>query len=108
MIDGLESQLLAYEDIRRHSPENSVAPALVFNPRPMGFKIPEIEKENVFTDFAGTTLPADQNALAYYSIGELAYLIRTRQITSRELTELFLSRLEKHDQTLHCVISLTR
>jgi Asp-tRNA(Asn)/Glu-tRNA(Gln) amidotransferase A subunit family amidase len=52
-------------------------------------------------------LPGDINELAFYSIGELAELIRTKQITSTELTKFFLNRLAKYDPELHCVITLT-
>jgi Asp-tRNA(Asn)/Glu-tRNA(Gln) amidotransferase A subunit family amidase len=37
----------------------------------------------------------------------LAELIRTKQITSVELTEFYLERLRKYDPILHCVITLT-
>jgi Asp-tRNA(Asn)/Glu-tRNA(Gln) amidotransferase A subunit family amidase len=45
--------------------------------------------------------------LAFYSVSELAYLIKNRQITSLELTQLFLSRLKKYGDTLQCTITLT-
>ncbi len=52
-------------------------------------------------------VPGDKNKLAFYSIGQLAELIRTKQITSIELTKFFLDRLKKYDPELHCVITLT-
>src|SRR5206468_768856 len=37
----------------------------------------------------------------------LAQLIRTRQVTSLELTEMYLARLKRFDPILHCVVTLT-
>jgi len=52
-------------------------------------------------------MPDDPNKLAFYSIGELAELIKTRQITATELTKIFLARLKKYGYKLHAVITLT-
>lgn len=52
-------------------------------------------------------LPSNINALAFYSIPELASLLRQKKITSVELTEFFLNRLKQYKDTLYCVISLT-
>jgi Asp-tRNA(Asn)/Glu-tRNA(Gln) amidotransferase A subunit family amidase len=52
-------------------------------------------------------LPADADDLAFYSVGELAALIKTRQITSERLTRFCLERLKKYGPTLECVVTLT-
>jgi Asp-tRNA(Asn)/Glu-tRNA(Gln) amidotransferase A subunit family amidase len=51
--------------------------------------------------------PAGDADLAFLSIGKLAELIRTRKISSTELTKIYLARLKKYDPALHCVVSLT-
>jgi Asp-tRNA(Asn)/Glu-tRNA(Gln) amidotransferase A subunit family amidase len=56
---------------------------------------------------SSVSLPANKNELAFYSIPQLASLIKNKKVTSVELTQLFLQRLKKFDDTLHCVISLT-
>ncbi|TFG99920.1 MAG: amidase, partial [Calditrichales bacterium] len=52
-------------------------------------------------------LPENRDELAFYSIPQLANLIRTKQISSVELTTFYLDRLKKFDEKLHCVITLT-
>ena len=52
-------------------------------------------------------MPADLNDLAFYSIGLLAELIKTRQITSERLTYFYLDRLKKYGPKLECVVTLT-
>jgi Asp-tRNA(Asn)/Glu-tRNA(Gln) amidotransferase A subunit family amidase len=45
--------------------------------------------------------------VAYWSIPELAALIRSRRVTSTDLTKMYIERLRRHDATLHCVVTLT-
>jgi Asp-tRNA(Asn)/Glu-tRNA(Gln) amidotransferase A subunit family amidase len=107
MIDNLNDQLRSYEKIRKYPLNNNVTPALEFNPIPVRFHFPEEQLPIDFSPYAGIKLPRDRNELAFYSIGELAALIKTKQITSVELTRIFLERLKKYDPVLHCVITLT-
>ncbi|HMO32751.1 MAG TPA: amidase [Lacibacter sp.] len=52
-------------------------------------------------------LPANPADLAFYSLPELASLLRSRQISSVELTRFFLDRIKRYGDTLECVISVT-
>ena len=52
-------------------------------------------------------LPANRNDLAFYSIPQLASLIKNKKISSVELTKFFIDRLKKWGDTLQCVITLT-
>ena len=104
---SLDEQLTNYNNIRKIKIENSVPPAILFNPIPVGFEFPKDQKPIKFSDYSYTKLPKDINDLAFYSIGELAELIKTKQITSTQLTKFFLERLKKYDAALHCVITFT-
>ena len=53
------------------------------------------------------SLPDNKEDLAFYTVAQLAYLIKQKEVTSVELTELFLERLKKYGDTLQCVITLT-
>jgi Asp-tRNA(Asn)/Glu-tRNA(Gln) amidotransferase A subunit family amidase len=101
----------SYEALRKIPLPNSVAPTVVFDPRPLRMrqallttvatnpgKLPEATK---------ATLPANREALAFYTVRQLGDLLRTKQITSKELTTFFLARLKQYDPKLHCVITLT-
>ena len=107
MLDGLEQRLENYTAMRKVELKNSVPPAILFNPIPEGFKFPEKRKPFVLSDYSGTEMPQDPNDLAYYNIGQLAHLLKTKQVTSVELTKLFLTRLKKYGPELKCVITLT-
>ena len=44
---------------------------------------------------------------AFLPVTHLAEIIRTKQITSVELTEMYLDRLKRYGPTLNCVVTLT-
>jgi Asp-tRNA(Asn)/Glu-tRNA(Gln) amidotransferase A subunit family amidase len=107
MLDDLNDNLENYLSIRGVTLDNSIMPSLLFNPISQNFKFTESQKQPIFSDYSNTKLPSNVNELAFYSIGELAELIRTKQISSVELTQFYIERLEKYDPALHCVITLT-
>ena len=107
MIDALEEHLDSYTELRKQHLNNSVMPAVLFNPIPTGFIFPNGQNTLHYSDYSQVQIPHNKDDLAFYSIGELAELIRTKQITSVELTKFYLDRLRKYDPILHCVITLT-
>lgn len=106
MLDGVAAQRENYLSMRTHSLSNDVVPAMQFNPLPTGFVRKSSFNDLRFETFAGTTRPANEEDLAYMSIGQLAELIRTRQITSVELTQFYIDRIKKYDSKLHAVVTL--
>lgn len=107
MLSSLEDQKVNYQKIREIKLNNNVVPSILFNPIPAGFILPSEQKQIKFSDYSNTILPADREELAYYSIGQLAELIKTKKITSTELTRFFIERLKKYDSVLQCVITIT-
>src|SRR5690606_1159610 len=53
------------------------------------------------------TRPADLEEVAFWPVTRLAALIASRQVTSTELTRMYLARLRRYDPLLECVVSLT-
>ena len=45
------------------------------------------------------------NAIAFRAAAELAELIRAGEITSLELTDLYIARIEEHDTALNAVVA---
>lgn len=84
-----------------------VMPAVLFNPIPTGMKLPSGKSKFTPEGMKNVSLPKDKNDLAFYSVGELASLIRSKKITSLQLTEFYIARLKKYTPMLHCVITLT-
>jgi Asp-tRNA(Asn)/Glu-tRNA(Gln) amidotransferase A subunit family amidase len=106
MLTDLDDNLLHYNKLRSYSLDNSVTPSIYFNPLPVGFEI-DTDDKPIELSQVNITMPDDINDLAFYSVRELGELIRTKQVTSIQLTKLALERLKKYDPQLNCVVSLT-
>ena len=107
MLDNINNARTNYEALRKIDLPNDVAPALYFNPLPAGFTMPTGPSSFKTSVPGKVSLPKNRDELAYYTVGQLGELIRTKQISSVELTQFFLNRLKTYDPKLHCVISLT-
>lgn len=111
MQDGIAENLSTFEKLRELDLPNSCLPALQFSPLLPGVKPnPGAAKALPFslTEHGQLARPTDLEELAYASIPKLAALIKARKISCVELTEMYLARLIRLDETLHCVITLTR
>lgn len=112
MLSGVRSNRAAYDFMRETPIPNELWPSVQFNPLPQGYTLPQhsIKASSWNLPAPGSvSLPAaeDLHELAFYSIGELSSLLRDGQITSEELTRLFLERIATHDPELKTVITLT-
>jgi Asp-tRNA(Asn)/Glu-tRNA(Gln) amidotransferase A subunit family amidase len=106
LYPNLQEYLEDYNSNRNIKINNSIPPAVYFNPFPNGYAVSD-RKQIIEFQQDPIERPDDINDIAYYSISELGHLIKTRQISSVELTEFYLQRLIKYDKTLHCVITYT-
>lgn len=95
------------EELRAFRLPNDVLPALQFNPLLPGTAVPNGVPPGVSFAAPRVERPADLEEAAFWPITQLSALIKNRLVTSRELTEMYLRRLKKYDEQLHCVVSLT-
>jgi Asp-tRNA(Asn)/Glu-tRNA(Gln) amidotransferase A subunit family amidase len=96
-----------YKGMHKTLPENSIPFPFAFNPVPFGYSKPRTAQTVSLSYRADAQLPKNKNDLAFYSLPELAGLIKTKKISSVELTRFFLARLKKWSDTLECTITLT-
>jgi Asp-tRNA(Asn)/Glu-tRNA(Gln) amidotransferase A subunit family amidase len=89
--------------------DNSQPPGLLFRPMttpgsepdPRGYQVlPPAKPAEV------ATRPADDEDLAFSSVRKLGALLRSREISSVELTKFYLDRLRRYDPLLKCVVTL--
>jgi Asp-tRNA(Asn)/Glu-tRNA(Gln) amidotransferase A subunit family amidase len=106
MLNDLTDNRQGFQEIRKIKLDNDVAPALFFNPLPIGFSFSK-EISRFAASKVQITLPKNKADLAFMSVRELAELIKTKQITSVELTKFFIERLKKYNTQLACVITIT-
>jgi Asp-tRNA(Asn)/Glu-tRNA(Gln) amidotransferase A subunit family amidase len=96
-----------YQSVRELQLPNSVPPATAFKPigrQPEDSKATTVQHRQV----PGLAKPAFGDDLAFMTVAELSQLVKQRQVSPLELTELALDRLEKHGPRLLNVVTVTR
>jgi Asp-tRNA(Asn)/Glu-tRNA(Gln) amidotransferase A subunit family amidase len=106
MLDGLNQQRGTYSDIRKLHLPNSAQPAYVFDPLPPGASVSTERTAPVYSRTAAT-MPKNLEDVAFYTVPELADLVRRRKVSSVDLTQMYLTRLKRYDPLLHFTITLT-
>jgi len=108
MVEGLRLQAQRIAALHQIPLDNSVSPAIVFNPLPAGKTVaPDRRRPPVRSRSPVPALSADLEALAFAPVTVLSELIRLRRMSSLQLTRMYLARLRKYDPVLKCVVSLT-
>src|ERR1044071_939291 len=105
-LGGVNRNLDAYEANRKIDVPLDTEPAIAFHP--MRAK-KELYVPKTKFRFGKVESPQFNNIeeLAFASVPQLAELIRTRRISSTELTKMYLARLKKYGPKLLCVVTLT-
>jgi Asp-tRNA(Asn)/Glu-tRNA(Gln) amidotransferase A subunit family amidase len=107
MLTDLDGQRKSMVAIRKLNIPNSVSPALNFNPLPVAYQFPDQTNYFKASTQANLKLPALKDELAFFTVSQLAELIRTKQISSVELTRFFIERIKKFDSRLQFAITIT-
>ncbi len=109
MLDGLKGQTRNLVALHGVPLENATAPAIVFNPLPRPDALPSgAQRPIVMSRQAASARPAALESLAFEPLTTLADLVRRKQVSSVELTTMYLDRLARLDEKLLCVTTLTR
>lgn len=108
MVAGLNSNLRRYQALREVAITNDVAPAIRFDPMLPGHLPPRpVSSTPRRTRPGAVTRPTRLEDVAFWPLVDLAELIRTHQVTSVELTEMYIARLNRYGPTLECLITMT-
>jgi Asp-tRNA(Asn)/Glu-tRNA(Gln) amidotransferase A subunit family amidase len=113
LLQSVQSQAKTFDKMHRYSLDNSIPMSMAQSPLLPYMHLPAMnpagnkQLQAPFNIPSGVTIPTDKNELAFYSIPQLASLIKNKKISSVELTKYFINRLKRYGDTLQCVISLT-
>jgi Asp-tRNA(Asn)/Glu-tRNA(Gln) amidotransferase A subunit family amidase len=107
MLEGVNKLLPIYENLRKMPLDNSVAPALYFNPIVPGIKIDRTKRPTRASTPEQVHRPSNLEDAAYWPVTQLAELIRTKQVKSVELTEMYLARMKRLNPKLLCAVTIT-
>ena len=107
MLDNLNNALTHYEAIHNLHLPNEVPPAFVFQPILSGMNIAAPTGPTSLSPAPTVTAPRNLEDVAFYSVRQLAELIRARRISSHALTQMYLERLKRYDPILKFIVTLT-
>jgi Asp-tRNA(Asn)/Glu-tRNA(Gln) amidotransferase A subunit family amidase len=105
-LNGVNRNLDSYETIRKIDIPLDTEPAIAFHPTRAK---KELYVPKTKFRFGKVELPQFKTVedLAFATVPQLAELIRTRKISSTELTKMYLDRLKRYGTKLFCVVTLT-
>ena len=106
MVGNLEGQVASAIARRKFPLDNSMPTATRFDPRLPSFRMPAPSSPR-FSQSPGRPLPDDESDIAFASIRELAGWIGPGALTSRRLTEIYLSRIDALGPKLECFATVT-
>jgi Asp-tRNA(Asn)/Glu-tRNA(Gln) amidotransferase A subunit family amidase len=109
MLEGLDQSKGAYEQMRAVALANAVPPAFTFDPKVVG--PPSGSAASVRRSPAPSATkvrpPGTKEDVAFAPVTMLSEWLRSKAISSTELTTLYLERIERLDPKLFAVITLT-
>ncbi|MGE3274602.1 MAG: amidase [Vicinamibacterales bacterium] len=108
LADSLSSLARGAEAIDKPTLTNASPLPFHFDPHPPGLR-PDPPPAAVFqpTSAPPVRRPANLEAAAFWPLTHLAHLLETRQVTSAELTTMYLARLKRFNGQLNCVAAFT-
>jgi Asp-tRNA(Asn)/Glu-tRNA(Gln) amidotransferase A subunit family amidase len=105
MIDAANQNLTRYEELRTVHIPNDVSPPFHFSPLVPGLEVNRTKLAFRLSAAPTVKRPVNLEEAAFWPVRHLAELIRTRQVTSVELTEMYLARLHRYNAKLNNVVT---
>lgn len=107
MYFSVRNSVREIKKMHGYSLGNDVPMSLAHSPLLPGMKFNTRQKPVKWDIQKNVNVPADKNELAFYSILQLASLIKNKKISSVDLTRFFIGRLKKYGDSLQCNVSFT-
>lgn len=105
-LRGVNQNLNAYETLRKIDVPLDTEPATAFHPALPGMKF---DRKAVRFKLTRQEIPKYKSIedVAFFTATQLAELVRTRQVSSLDLTRMYFARLKRYGPKLLCVVTLT-
>lgn len=107
MFTDVKDNISLYKNMHQQQLDNSVPLSLWQSPVLPGMRFATKQEPIHWNIPTSISLPANKNDLAFYSLEQLAALIKSKKISSVALTQFFIERLKRYGDSLQCVISIT-
>jgi Asp-tRNA(Asn)/Glu-tRNA(Gln) amidotransferase A subunit family amidase len=105
MLEAVNQNLTRFNELRAIQIPNDVSPPFHFSALVPGMTVNRTRQPFRMSTPA-VKRPANLEDVAFWPVVQLAQLIKTRQVTSTELTRVYLARLHKYNPTLNCVVTI--
>ena len=105
MVDTANRNLTGYEEMRAIHIPNDVSPPFHFSAIVPGMEVSRKKLPFTLSAAPAVKRPAHLEDVAFWPVRHLAELVRTRQVTSVELTEMYLARLHRYNAKLNNVVT---
>jgi len=107
LFDDVKNTAKEFNKMRLYQLDNSVPLSTWQTPVLPGMQFNTKQNTVTWNIENNVLMPENKNELAFYSILQLASLIKNKKISAVEIAKFFIGRLKKFGDTLQCVISLT-
>ena len=105
MVDSANTNLTRYEEIRAIHIPNDVSPPFHFSAIVPGIEVNKTKLPFKLSAPPAVKRPANLEDVAFWPVRHLAELVKTKQVTSSELTEMYLGRLHRYNSTLNYAVT---
>jgi len=105
IVDGVNANLNRIVALHEIKIPNDVAPPFYFSPLTPGMKVDGAAKPFRASKPRPVRRPPDLEQVAFWPVTDLAELVRTRAVTSTELTQMYLARLHRYNEKLNFVVT---
>ncbi|MGH9173319.1 MAG: amidase family protein, partial [Vicinamibacterales bacterium] len=96
-----------YDELRKVVIDDTVAPPLYYSPLVPGTKLDRTSRPVRMGKPPSVRRPANLEDVAFWPLTHLAELVRTRQVSSTELTRMYSARLHRYNPSLNFVVTFT-
>ena len=105
MVNGANQNLARFEAVREIEIPNDVSPPFHFSALVPGIEVNKTKKPFRLSTPPALKRPANLEDVAFWPVRHLAELVKTRKVTSLELTDMYLARLHRYNGTLNNVVT---
>jgi len=105
MLQAVNRSLTRMTELRAVSIPDDVSPPFHFSPLAPGMTVNR-NRLPFRMSTPSVRRPSNLEDVAFWPVVQLAQLIKTRQVTSTELTKMYLERLHRYNPTLNCVVTM--
>jgi Asp-tRNA(Asn)/Glu-tRNA(Gln) amidotransferase A subunit family amidase len=105
LVNGANQNLERFEEIRELDIPNDVSPPFHFSAVVPGIDVDKTPRPFRLSSAPDVRRPADLEEVAFWPVRHIAELVRARQVTSVELTRMYLERLHRYNGALNNVVT---